>query len=213
MKDYFEVLKKCPLFVGISEDDMEPLLNCLNVKEINARKGEVIIHAGDRPDYIGIVLKGSVHVVQKDYWGKRTILTDVQTGGLFGEAFSCAEASVLPVSVLAQEAVRFLLVECRKISMTCSVACLFHIRLIQNMMKALATKNIILTRKMEHITKKTTRDKVLSYLSECAIEKGSNNFPFHLTVRNWQIILQLNVVCCPIHFVRCEIMGRYSLKK
>lgn len=181
MKGYFEILKKCPLFAGITEDDMKSLLACLNAKEINVNKGEMILNVGDRPEYIGIVLKGNVHIVQEDYWGNRTILMDVQEGGLFGEAFSCAGASEFPISVLARESGMFLLVDCQKMSTTCSSSCSFHAHLIRNLMKILANKNIMLTRKMKHITKKTTRDKVLSYLSECAMSNGSNSFtiPFN----------------------------------
>lgn len=176
MKKVFDVLKRCSLFVGISEKDMESLLSCLDAREIDVKKGDVIFHAGDRPDYIGIVLQGNAHVVQEDYWGNRTILTDIQEGDLFGEAFSCAEVAVLPVSVLAQEEGVFLLVDSKRILTVCSSACAFHARLIRNLMKIIANKNIMLTRKMEHITKRTTRDKVLSYLSACAIAKGSNSF-------------------------------------
>lgn len=162
--------------MGISEKDMESLLPCLSAKEMEYKKGETIFYAGDRPDFIGIVLKGNAHVVQEDYWGNRTILTDIQEGDLFGEAFSCAEVPTLPVSVFAQEASVILLIDAKRILTVCSSTCTFHSRLIRNLMKLIANKNIMLTRKMEHITKRTTRDKVLSYLSACAIAKGSNNF-------------------------------------
>lgn len=173
--------KKCPLFMGIPEEDMESLLNCLNAKEISAKKGGVIFAAGDRPDYVGIVLEGSVHVVQEDYWGNRTILTAVSPGGLFAEAFSCAESAALPVSVIAHDDCTILLMDCRRILTTCSSACVFHAGLIRNLMKILANKNILMTQKMEHITKKTTKEKVLSYLSECAVSAGTNTFsiPFN----------------------------------
>lgn len=176
MKKYFDVMRRCPLFAGIAEEDMESLLSCLNAKEIKVKKGAVIFHAGDRPDYVGIVLQGNAHVVQEDYWGNRTILTDVQESDMFGEAFSCGEVAALPVSVIAQEEGVFLLVDSRRILTSCSSACIFHARLIRNLMKVIANKNILLTRKMEHITKRTTKEKVLSYLSACAIAKGSNSF-------------------------------------
>lgn len=181
MEKYFNILKKCPLFMGISEDEMRAMLECLTAKKIEVEKGETIFSEGDRPDYIGIVLKGSVHISQDDYWGNRAILTDVQEGGMFGEAFSCAEAAAFPVTVSAREDGVVLLVDCRKVLTVCSSACLFHTRLIRNLMKILANKNIALTKKMEHITKKTTRDKVLSYLSECAVVAESNTFsiPFN----------------------------------
>lgn len=181
MKKCIGALKKCPLFAGIDEADIITMLDCLNAKEVGTKKNEVVFAAGDRPEYVGIVLDGSVHIVQEDYWGNRMILAAIEVGGIFGEAFSCAEAAALPVSVLVHDSGAVLLIDCRKILTTCSSACLFHARLIRNLMKILANKNIALTRKMEHVTKKTTRDKVLSYLSECALTEGTNSFtiPFN----------------------------------
>ncbi|MCP1110776.1 CRP-like cAMP-binding protein [Lachnospiraceae bacterium PM6-15] len=176
MNEKIEIVRRCPLFAGIEEKDMQALMACLQAKEMNVKKGETIFSVGERPDYIGIVLQGKAHVIQEDYWGNRTILTDVQAGDLFGEAFSLAEATELPVSVIAGEDSTVLLVDSRRILTSCSSACNFHTRLIRNLMKIIANKNIMLTRKMEHITKRTTREKVLSYLSACALIHGSNTF-------------------------------------
>lgn len=181
MKKDFDILKKCPLFMGISEKDVDSLINCLNAKHMGTKKGETIFSAGERPEYVGIVLEGSVHVVQEDFWGNRTILAAIQSGGMFAEAFSCAEAAALPVSVLARDDGSILLIDCRRILTTCSSSCVFHARLVRNLMKIIANKNIALTQKIEHITKKSVRDRVLSYLSECALSEGSNAFliPFN----------------------------------
>lgn len=181
MKNNLETIKKCQLFAGIDEKDLFTLLSCLNSKEQKARKDEVVLNAGDKPEFVGIVLSGSVHIVQEDYWGNRTILSVIEAGGLFAEAFSCAEASSLPVSVIPNKESNILLIDCKRILTTCSSSCIFHTVLIRNLMNVLANKNIMLTRKMEHITKKTTREKVLSYLSEYAWAAGKNTFdiPFN----------------------------------
>lgn len=181
MIENFRTLKKCPLFADIEETEIAVALDCMNAKEVRTKKNEIIFAAGDRPENVGIVLDGSVHIVQEDYWGNRIILAAITAGGIFGEAFSCAEASFLPVSVLAHDSGAILLIDSRKIMTPCSSACLFHLRLISNLIKVLANKNIALTRKMEHITKKTTKDRVLSYLSECALAEGTNSFtiPFN----------------------------------
>lgn len=181
MEKIFMDLKLCPLFKDIPEEDIDSMLDCLNAQKLTCQKNEAIFNAGDPPEYFGIVLSGSVHVLQEDYWGNRTILTSVQPGGLFGEAFSCAEVSTLPVSVIAQSYCEILLIDSRRILNSCSSSCTFHTRLIGNLMKILAGKNIFLTRKMEHISKKTTKEKVLSYLSECAVSAGTNSFtiPFN----------------------------------
>ncbi len=181
MNKDFSLLKKCPLFIGVSEDDIKSLLDCLSAKERVVKKGEMIFSVGDRPEYVGIVLEGNVHIMQEDYWGNRTILTSVRAGGLFAEAFSAAEAATLPVSVFAQSDGKVLLIDCRKLLTTCSNSCVFHARLVRNLMKIVSVKNIALTQKIEHITKKSVRERVMSYLSECALAEGSNSFaiPFN----------------------------------
>lgn len=181
MEKKFEILKKCPLFAGIEENNISLLLNCLNAKEEKIHKDNIIFLAGDKPEYVGIVLSGSVQIIQEDYWGNRTILSIIEKGGIFAEAFSCAGADAFPISVVSREDGLILLIDCIRILTTCSSSCTFHGSLIQNLVKVLANKNIALTRKMEHITKRTTREKVLSYLSECAISANSNTFdiPFN----------------------------------
>ncbi|NLJ41925.1 MAG: Crp/Fnr family transcriptional regulator [Clostridiales bacterium] len=181
MKVNLTILKKCSLFAGILEKDLLILLPHLNAEKRVMEKGAVVFNVGDRPEHVGVVLSGSVNVVHEDYWGNRTILSVVQSGGIFAESFSYAEAKSLPVSVVAREDSEILLLDCTRILTTCSSSCAFHTALIRNLMKILANKNIMLTRKMEHITKKTTRDKVLSYLSECAVSAGRDTFdiPFN----------------------------------
>ena len=137
--------------------------------------------SGDSAHFVGVVLSGSVHVLQEDYWGNRTILAHIPPGGLFGEAFSCAETDSLPVSVAAAEKSEVLFIDYKQIITTCTSACMFHMALIKNMMKLLAQKNIMLTQKMEIITHRTTRERLLAYLSAQAIKAGKSHFtiPFN----------------------------------
>lgn len=176
-----DALNACPLFAGVKETDLPALLACLHAKKKTVQKEEILFAAGDPPEFVGVVLSGSVNIVQEDYWGRRSILAHIGEGGLFGEAFSCAQAEVLPVSVIARQQGSVLLMDCRRILTVCPASCVFHTALIQNLTRILANKNISLTRKIQHIAKKTTREKVLSYLSECAVSAGENTFeiPFN----------------------------------
>ncbi len=168
------VITQCPLFAGIKEDQLESLLGCLAAVKRVFRKDEFVFMAGDKAVSIGVVLSGGVRVVQEDFWGHRMILAHVGPGALFGEAFSCAEKNTLPVSVVVSEPSEIMLINYRKIVSTCTSACVFHTQLITNMMRVLAEKNILLTRKMEHLSKRTTRDKLLSFLSAQALLVGSD---------------------------------------
>lgn len=166
-------IKKCPLFAGIEENQLESLLGCLTATKRTYMKDKFIFRADDHAEFVGIVMSGRVYIIQEDFWGNRVILTHAGSGGLFGEAFSCAEINKLPVSVIAAEKSEIVLINYRKIVTACSSACIFHTQLIKNMLRILAEKNIMLTRKMEHLSKRTTREKILSYLSVQAVRKKS----------------------------------------
>jgi len=181
MEKYLEIIKQCQLFSGIEDSNLKTLLNCLTTIQRAYKKGEFVFSAGDTVQSVGIVLAGSVHILQEDYWGNRTILANIPPGGLFGEAFSFAEIDSLPVNVMTVEKAEVLLVDCRKIITTCSSSCAFHLALTKNMIKLLAQKNIMLTQKMEIITRRTTRKRLLAYLSLQAIKAGKSRFtiPFN----------------------------------
>ena len=181
MKKFYPMPQNCLLFEGIKETDLESLFGCLSAVRKRFRKNRYILFAGGRTDSVGIVLEGAVHVLRDDYWGRRKILARIEPGGIFGEAFSCAGVEKFPVSVTAAEESELLFVNCKRIITSCSSACVFHARLIMNLTRILAGKNIELIQKLEHITQPTTREKLLSYLSEQAQRAGKNVFsiPFN----------------------------------
>ncbi|WP_010243215.1 Crp/Fnr family transcriptional regulator [Acetivibrio cellulolyticus] len=181
MEKTLDILKKSPLFSGIAENNLSPMLNCLSIRKAVYAKDAYILSAESPVTDVGIVLSGSVNVIKEDFWGNRAILAKMKSGEIFAEAFSFALVRKLPVSVVAAEKVEILFVDFKKITTTCPSACDFHTQLIQNILKLLAQKNIMLTQKLEHIVKRTTREKLLSYLSEQAKQAGGNSFsiPFN----------------------------------
>ena len=180
MKLLSAALKKCPLFKNIPETEYEDVIHCLQASVRTYPKDAPIFTAGDTPSCIGVVLSGNLAIVQVDYWGSRNILSVIDSGDLFGEAFACAEVPALPVSVTARTDCQVLLIPHEKLLSSSSSACSFHTRLIQNLIRVLAQKNIGLTQKIRHISKKSTRQKIMSYLSSCAIAAGSNTFTIPL---------------------------------
>ncbi len=176
-----DVLKKCPLCAGIADDELGALLDCLRAAPKSYAKDDFVFLAGERAGAMGIVLSGVLHIVQEDFWGRRAILARLPPGELFGEAFACAGLERLPVSVLAAEAAEILLLDYGKIIAPCARNCSFHARIINNMLRILARKNVMLVQKIEHLTRRSTREKLLSYLSGRARETGQNSFaiPFN----------------------------------
>ena len=176
MEEYFEILSRCPLFSGISRQEMEPMLHCLGGRVRTLTKGDPVFLEGDPAEFVGVVLSGSVQVVRDDFYGNRSVLTAVAPGGLFAEAFACAGLPALPVSVITQQDSKVLLLDRKKILSSCSSGCAFHSRLIQNLLRGIAQKNLVLTQKIRCMSRKTTREKLMEYLLEQAKQRGQAEF-------------------------------------
>lgn len=169
-------LKKCPLFAGINSADIESILSCFSSESREYRKDEYILTAGNITTRFAVVLSGSVNIIKEDYWGNRYILAKMETSELFGEAFSCAGGKALTVSAVACENTSILFLECHDLLTVCPKACGFHNVIINNLMKIMADKNLMLTQKISHLTNRSTKDKLLSFLSSQSQAAGSNSF-------------------------------------
>ena len=181
MENYYSVLKYSTLFWGIDEKDFTALMDCLGGLKRTFKKDEVIFQRGDVIHHVGVVVQGSVCIVQDDFWGNRSILGNVEVGGLFGEVYACLPQEIMANMVLAKEKSEILFLDMRRITTTCTSSCNFHSRLIHNLLKAIAEKNLSLTQKIRHTSKRTTRDKILSYLSAQSEKAKSSSFqiPFN----------------------------------
>lgn len=176
MKEYLNIINTVSLFNGIHEQDLLSLLQCLSAKIKTYDKGELIFRVGEEAHYVGIVCSGGAHVFTEDFMGNRTILTALSEGELFGEVFACAGIDRLPVSVTSVTKSEIMLINYRKIISTCAETCVFHSKLIANMLGVVASKNVILSQKVEIISKRTTREKLTAYLSMQAVRTGSSKF-------------------------------------
>lgn len=176
MKKYLSILNQCPLFDNIDTAEMSAMLACLGAKTASFAKGETIFSEGDPATHVGIVLSGSAQIVKDDFYGKRSIVASLQPSELFGESFACAEVDRLPVSIIASEKSEIMLIDCRRITMTCSNACAFHSRMILNLLRVVAAKNLVFHQKIEIISKRTTREKLMTYLMDQAKRRASDEF-------------------------------------
>ena len=176
MKEFFPVLQASPLFSGISREELAAMLTCLGARTESFSKGVRLLRAGDTAEEVGLVLAGSVLVVQEDIWGNRSILSKIGPGQTFAEVFACAPGAVLNVSVEAQSAGTVLFLRIKRVLSVCPSACAHHGRMVRNLLGELAEKNLQLNEKLTHMARRTTRAKLLSYFSAEARRRGSYEF-------------------------------------
>ncbi|MDO4485642.1 MAG: Crp/Fnr family transcriptional regulator [Bacillota bacterium] len=176
MEKYLDVLRRCALFDGVGDEEIPAMLSCLKARVIKVEKGENIFTEGEPARYVGIILSGEAQIIMLDYFGHRSIMSFIEPAQIFGESFACADVDVLPVSVVASSPCEVLLIDCRYMVDVCSRACSFHNKMIYNMLKIVARKNLEFNRKIEITSKRSTREKLMAYLMTQAKLRGSNNF-------------------------------------
>lgn len=176
MKDFLPVLRSSPLFSGISAEEASAMLSCLQAEKKDFPKEAFLLHAGDTAESIGLILSGSILVIQEDIWGNRNILSKAGPGQTFAAAYACAPGSVLNVNVFAETPVTALFLNVKRILNVCPSACAHHSRIIRNLLSDLAEKNLRFSEKLTHMSQRTTRDKLMSYLSAEAQRLGTYEF-------------------------------------
>ena len=175
MNQYFNTLTQCKLFTGIAPTDIQKVLDCLGAVVKTYDKGNIIFHEGDTTTQFAIVLSGSVQIVNTNYIsGTESIVSTITQGRTFGEVFACAEVP-LPVSAICSEQCQVLMIDCKRLTSSCHNSCQFHNQLIFNLVKAIASNNLLLQQKIEVTSRRTTRDKLLTYLYSCAKQQHSNS--------------------------------------
>lgn len=181
MKKYVSTLKRTKLFEGLENEEIISMLSCLGAKLSTYKKGEYVLRQGEYLSNVFILVEGNLHIQNDDYWGNHSILRQISLGEMFGESYIAPESGALLNDVVAITDSTVIFFDLKKILTACSSACKFHTMVVQNMFFAISEKNRKLVQKMGHISKRTTREKLISFLSEEAKKHNSSNFtiPFN----------------------------------
>jgi len=176
MEKFLFILKSCPFFSGMTDQEILSILHCMDAKALKKARNEYIFRCGESTETMGLVLSGSVLIIQEDLWGHRNIIAKVTPGDFFAEPYAATPGSVLNISVVANEETEILMLNVSRLLTVCQTACTHHTRLIQNLVSVLAGKVLLFNNKITHMSKRSTREKLLSYLSSESIRQGKLSF-------------------------------------
>lgn len=181
MENYISVMKTSDIFAGVQDKEIKAMLDCLQTRIVNYKKGEYVFRQGDCINSIALLLSGRMHIQKDDYWGNRSIINIISPGEMFGEAYAMQKDEAFLNDAVAVENCTVAFFDLNKMLTTCSSACVFHTRVIQNLFVAISEKNRRLVQKLGHMSRRSTREKLISYLSEEAKRHGSGSFsiPFN----------------------------------
>lgn len=181
MKKVCDAMKKSVLFWDIKEEDLERVISCFDVKLSRYDRDEFVIHQGERAKGVGLVVSGQLHIIREDFLGNREILTEVGAGDIFDGVYAVLADEYQSIAVVAVQPTEAAFFSIDKMLTTCSSNCTFHNIIIKNMLRVMAQKNLMLTRKMAHLSRKSIREKLVSYLSDESSRQGKREIkiPFN----------------------------------
>ena len=179
--DDLKILENSRLFAGIRVDEIQPMLSCLQAVERKYPRGAYIFHTGEEVRALALLVRGTAHIQKEDFWGNRSLLASLAAGDIFAEAYARPGSGAMRSDVVAVESCTVLLMDVERVLSRCTNSCAFHARLTENLFALLAEKNRILARKVDYLAQRTTRQRLLVYLSEQAQRAGSAEFtiPFN----------------------------------
>jgi CRP-like cAMP-binding protein len=180
MEQYFPVIKSCALFHSMDEKEFGQLMSCLGAQVRSFKAEEYVFLAGDEINSIGVVLSGRIEIMKENLAGNKHILAILGPADMFAEGIVCTARRISPVTVQTKEEAKLLFIPYERVVKSCGSSCNFHISLIQNMMRVLGEKNMNLNRKLELLTLKGMREKIVSFLLNEAGERGSSIFQIML---------------------------------
>lgn len=170
------LLRETALFHNLSAEETHTVLSCLSPNIVTRPKSSYLLQAGDCTNKLGLLLSGKAYIVQEDVWGHQNMIAKLYPNDTFAEAFAVSKESRLNVSVIAEEDCKVMWINAVQMLTQCAKNCPAHIRLTQNFVTILAKKNLQLNDKITHMSKRSTREKLLSYLSGEALRQGSLSF-------------------------------------
>lgn len=180
LEKYLEDVSKVSLFQGIEKADIAAMLNCLKPRVCSYEKNDYIVTGGDAYESVGIVLRGAATVSKENAKGDRVVMTILKQGGIFGEIIAFSRQMTWPATVQAQEACVILFLPRGKIIGECDQMCSWHRTLIQNFLRVISERALMLNKKVEYLTIKSMRGKISTYLLEQYSRGGDVNITLPL---------------------------------
>ncbi len=177
MNEYISIIEKSWLFKNLNNNEIEKAISFLNGQTVFYKKGQYVFNYGDYIKKIGLVLSGWVRIQKEDYYGNRSITTDILKGDIFGEVYIFQNKTSANISAFCVEDTKILLLDILKLIKSEGESTdILRQKLNVNIIQILAYKAYALNKKIEHITKRTTREKLMSFFSEQAENAGKSSF-------------------------------------
>ena len=177
-------LEKSPLFQDISYEEYRSLLTCFQAVQKSFRSDDLIYDfSSPKNDAVGIVERGCAALIRIDEEGVATVMEELGPGGVFGRTLAFAGSSGDSLQVVCRTPCDVLFIDYPHILKRCENACNHHSVLVQNMLRLMSDKAQALSQRVDVLSRRSIREKLLCYFRQLSERAGSNTFtlPFSLS--------------------------------
>lgn len=174
---------KTPLLFGVSAEECAAMETCFGVYEQCFNADDEIYDFGDGRNMVGVITSGSAVVERIDERGGRTILEHLEEGGVFGELLMFDRANDDSITVVCTRPGCVSFVPASSLLKRCEHACAHHTRVVENMFRLVTDKASALSERVEVLSRRSIREKLLRYFTLQSAKQGEDSFelPFSLS--------------------------------
>ena len=165
----FKIQNSGDYFSGITDEQQQRMLVCFGVREESFLPEDLIYDFNDRRNIIGLIISGTARVERVDERGVRTILEHLERESVFGEMLMFDNIAGDSLTVVCEKDCRVWFIPADHLVHPCENACAHHSQMIQNMFRLVAEKASALSERVEVLSRRSIRDKLLCYF---AIQAG-----------------------------------------
>jgi len=212
MEAHLPLLREIPLFAGMADEEILRVLTCLRARELRFDRAQLACELDEQP-FLGVVIEGGLMAHQADLRGNRSILGDYGPGDFLDGAARAEESTPLYYSVRAHTAV--ILLENGAAMAPCQECCRAHLLFLRNVARAMALEKANLLRKLEHLSKRSTREKIVSYLETQSALQGTRKVHVPYTRQELADILAVDrsAMCSALTSMQKDGVLRYERKR
>ncbi len=165
------ILRRCPLFKGLKDAELERALAFFDARERVCARGEVLNRPGEPLRRFGLVLSGSIMVFMDDFDGNSLLMASVTPGVTFGESL-CFLGIDAQVRIMCASDGAILTLDPSRLKDCATHTDAFEASLCVRFTSMLAERALALNDRIQVLRKKTIREKVVTLLSQYSA-KGS----------------------------------------
>ena len=170
------------LFKDIEPADLDNMYSCLSGVKRSFTAGETVCSFDNDSLKLGIITKGIVRLERTDFFGDTSMLDRLEVNDIIGDISVYSSVDENEVSAVCEKDCEVIFINHEKIINPCEQICPCHITMTKNLLTMIATKAERLSLRVEVLSHKNIRSKLMSFFSMEAKRAGSNSFTLPFSV-------------------------------